>query len=115
MIALMALALSAIVTTEVRAHAQEVDPAAKEILKRMTDYLGSLKQFSVHTQNTFEDVLDSGHRVDLDVTAIVPVGLVMNVVKGTEGSQAKVATGDYNNMLDKKITEIKLQCGLVLQ
>ena len=46
------------------------------------------------------------------VTAIVPVGLVVNVAKGTEGSQAKVATGDYNKMLDKKIAEIKKECSL---
>ena len=50
-----------------------MDPAATKILKRMTDYLGSLKQFSVRTQNTFEDVLDSGHRVDFDVSATVIV------------------------------------------
>ena len=46
------------------------------------------------------------------VTAIVPVGLVVNVAKGTEGSQAKVATGDYNKMLDAKIAEIKQECGV---
>jgi len=71
LIALMVFALSAIVFTEVRAEAPAVDPAATKILKRMTDYLGSLKQFSVHTQNTLEDVLDSGHRIDLDVSASV--------------------------------------------
>ena len=37
----------------------------------MTDYLGGLKQFSVKTQTTVEDLLDSGHRVDLDVSARV--------------------------------------------
>ena len=71
--ALVVLALSASVSTEVRAQASAVDPAATEILKRMTDYLGSLKQFSVHTQNTLEDVLESGHRIDLDVSASVIV------------------------------------------
>ena len=37
----------------------------------MADYLGSLKQFSVHTQNTLEDVLISGHRIDIDVSSDV--------------------------------------------
>ena len=72
-LALGVIALSATVFKEVRAQAPDVDPAAVKILKRMTDYLGSLKQFSVHTQNTLEDVLDSGHRVDLDVSAKVIV------------------------------------------
>lgn len=67
------LALSATFLVEVRAETQAVDPAATETLKRMTDYLGSLKQFSVKTQNTLEEVLDSGHRVDLDVSANVIV------------------------------------------
>jgi len=71
LLALGALALSAIVPTEVRAQAPAVDPAATKILQRMTDYLGSLQQFSVHTQNTLEDVLDSGQRVDFDVSASV--------------------------------------------
>jgi hypothetical protein len=39
----------------------------------MSDYLGSLLQFSVHTQNTIEDVLYSGYRVDYDVSAEVVV------------------------------------------
>ena len=64
-------ALSATVSTEARAQAPAVDPAATKILKRMTDYLGSLKQFSVRTQNTLEDLLDSGQRVDFDVSASV--------------------------------------------
>jgi len=71
--ALGVLALSATVSSEVRAQAMAVDPAATQILKRMTDYLGSLQKFSVNTQNTLEDVLDSGHRVDFEVSANVIV------------------------------------------
>jgi len=71
--ALAVLVLSATFSTEVRAQAPAVDPAATKILKGMTDYVGSLKQFSVHTQNTLEDLLDSGHRVDFDVSADVIV------------------------------------------
>ena len=71
--ALMFLALSTVIPQETRAEAQAVDPAATKILKQMTDYLGSLKQFSVQTQNTLEDLLVSGHRVDLDVSAKVTI------------------------------------------
>lgn len=53
--------------------AEAIDTAATETLKRMTDYLGSQKQFSVETQNTLEDLLISGHRIDLDVSASVVV------------------------------------------
>ena len=46
------------------------------------------------------------------VTAIVPIGLVVGVVTGTEAGKAQVATGEYNKMLDAKIAEIKQKCGL---
>lgn len=69
----MVITLSTTVPAKVRAEAPAVDPDATEILKRMTDYLGSLKQFSVQTQNTIEDVLATGHRVDLDVSAEVTI------------------------------------------
>lgn len=65
------LALSLIVSQQVRAQAAAVDPAATQALQRMTDYLGGLKQFSVHTQNTLEDLLDSGQRIDIDISANV--------------------------------------------
>jgi len=67
--ALGVLALWATGSTVVRAQKPAVDPAAVQILQRMTDYLGSLKQFSVNTQNTIEDLTDSGHRVDYDISA----------------------------------------------
>lgn len=69
MFALGVLALTVIVAPQVRAQTTAVDPAATQTLKRMTDYLGSLKQFSVHTQNTLEDMLDSGQRTDVDISA----------------------------------------------
>jgi len=71
--ALGALALSATVPKVVQAESPAVDPAATRILKRMTDYLGGLQKFSVHTKNTLEDELESGHRIDLDVSASVLV------------------------------------------
>ena len=71
--ALGVLTLAATVSMDVRAQTPAVDPAATQILKRMTDYLGGLQKFSVHTQNTLEDELDSGHRVDFDVSASVIV------------------------------------------
>ena len=72
-LAAIALPGFAQVTNEARAKAPAVDPAATQILKRMTDYVGSLKQFSVYSQNTLQDVLDSGHRVDTDVSVRVIV------------------------------------------
>lgn len=65
------LALALTFSTAVWAQPPAVDPAATQILKQMTDYVGSLKTFSLNTQNTIEDLLDSGHRIDSDVSAQV--------------------------------------------
>jgi len=73
LLALAVLALPVTLATEVRAQAPAVDPAATKILQRMTEYVGSLKQFSVRTQNTLEDLLDSGQRVDIEISAEVIV------------------------------------------
>ena len=46
------------------------------------------------------------------VTTIVPIGLFTSAVQGKTAENAKVATGDYNKMLDAKIAEIKKTCGV---
>ena len=71
--ALAVFILFVIVSTEIQAQTPAVDPAATKILKKMTDYLGGLKQFSVHTRNNLEDLLESGHRVDFQISADVTI------------------------------------------
>jgi hypothetical protein len=71
--ALGALALSATVSTDVGAQAPAVDPDAAQILRRMTDYLGGMQRFSLDTQNTFEDVLESGQKIQYDLSTNVVV------------------------------------------
>ena len=83
---LLIFLLLATVSTNALAQAPAVDPAATEILKRMTNYLGSLKQFSVQTQNTLEDVLDSGHRIDLDISADVIISRPNKLSSKRKGS-----------------------------
>lgn len=73
LLAFGAAVLLTTVCTEVGAQASKVDPAAVQVLKRMTDTLGGLKQFSVHTQTNLEDTLSSGERVDTGVSARVTV------------------------------------------
>ena len=45
-------------------------------------------------------------------TAITPAGIVIGAVTGTEEVKLKVATGEYNKAIDKRIAEIKAQCGV---
>jgi hypothetical protein len=52
----------------------------------------------------------TAERIQMGVTTIIPIGLVAGVVTGTAGTKARVATGEYNKMLDAKIAEIKSLC-----
>jgi hypothetical protein len=50
--------------------------------------------------------------IALGVTAIYPAGLVVGLLTGTEGTKLKVATGDYDRMIDEKIAKIRSTCGV---
>jgi hypothetical protein len=43
-------------------------------------------------------------------TAIAPAGIVMGLVTGTENTKLQVATGEYNKMIDSKISDIRRTC-----
>jgi hypothetical protein len=53
-----------------------------------------------------------GSEIGAGVGAIIPISLVVNLAEGTEGTDFKVSAGDYNDMIDKRIAEIKSTCGL---
>jgi hypothetical protein len=72
-LALAVLTLFVTATTDIQAQTPAVDPAATQILRKMTDYLGGLEQFSVQTRNNLEDLLESGHRVDFQISADVTI------------------------------------------
>jgi hypothetical protein len=38
---------------------------------------------------------------------------VGGVVSGTEGTKVKVASGEYNKMIDKRIADIKQTCSVL--
>jgi len=67
------LTLLVAVSPDARAQAPAVDPAAVEILKRMTTFLDGLQQFSVNTHSIIEEMHASKHRVDYDVSARVTI------------------------------------------
>lgn len=51
----------------------DADHDALQILKRMTDYLGGLENFSMHTENSFEDVMDSGQKIQYDFSSSIVI------------------------------------------
>ena len=51
-------------------------------------------------------------QISQGVSAVMPIGLVVGLVEKTEGTSWRVATGEYNKMIDKRIKEIKEHCGI---
>src|SRR5262245_5301964 len=51
-------------------------------------------------------------QIAMGVTSIYPAGLVLGLLTGTEGTKIQVATGEYNQMIDKKIAQIQQACGV---
>jgi hypothetical protein len=54
-----------------QARAQDIDPEAMQILRRMTDYMKDLQRFSVDTDNMTDVVFDSGQKIQYDLSANV--------------------------------------------
>lgn len=50
-----------------------MDPDAKQILKKMTDYLGSQKRFSMHTENMLEEVYGDGQKIQYHFSSSVVI------------------------------------------
>ncbi len=48
-----------------------IDPDALQILKGMTDYLGSLQRFSMYTENSYEDVLATGQKIQFSFSSSI--------------------------------------------
>lgn len=46
------------------------------------------------------------------VTAITPAGIVLGILTGTETTKLKVAVGEYDKQIDKRIAQIKSTCGV---
>jgi len=52
-----------------RAQSAAVEPRADQLLRKMSDYLGGLQQFTVQTENTLDVVLRSGEKIQFNSPA----------------------------------------------
>jgi len=48
----------------------------------------------------------------MGVTMVYPASAVLSVLGGVEDTKYQVATGEYNDAIDKKIAEIKRKYGV---
>jgi hypothetical protein len=52
----------------------------------------------------------TAQRISAGVRSVVPITLVVGLVTGTAGVKYRIASGEYNKMIDSKIAEIKQNC-----
>jgi hypothetical protein len=57
-----------------------------------------------------EEKKSTAQRASAGVKSVVPIGLVGGIVTGTAGTKYRIATGQYNQMIDDKIAQIKQAC-----
>jgi hypothetical protein len=48
----------------------------------------------------------------MGITMIYPASAVLSIIGGVEDTKYQVATGEYNDAIDKKIAQIKAKCGV---
>lgn len=66
---------------------------------------GDLRMLQQEKANVVERIAEGA-------TAIYPGGLVLGLATGLEETKMKVAIGDYNEMIDKRMADIRRTCGL---
>ena len=54
--------------------------------------------------------VSTAKQIEDGVTAITPIGLVAGAASGTEKGKLQIASGDYNEMIDQKVAQIKSAC-----
>jgi len=59
-----------------------------------------------------EEKTNVAQQIAAGVSFIAPIGLVVGLVQGTQGTKWRVTTGEYDKALDTKIAEIKQTCHL---
>jgi hypothetical protein len=57
-----------------------------------------------------EEKKSTAARARAGLTSVVPIGLVAGLATGTAGTKYRIATGQYNKMIDDKIAQIKQAC-----
>jgi hypothetical protein len=69
--AMAALTVGVGFSTYSQGQSAEIEPKADQLLRKMSDYLGGLQQFSFQTENNVEIVLRSGEKIQYDNPAEV--------------------------------------------
>ena len=59
-----------------------------------------------------QEKADTNERIASGIKTIVPVSAVVHLFRGELNREARIASGEYNQLLDSKIGEIKSACAV---
>ena len=95
-------------TIFVAACAAPISQQAKQDLASPVDCITS--------QRDIRTLHDAGasvvKQIENGVTAIIPVGAVLGIISGTELDKLEVGSHSYNHKINKKIAQIRRECGV---
>ena len=83
----------------------------KEVIEEMDDPIncdtaeGDIRMLEQEKAHVAQQILAG-------VSAITPAGIVIGIVTRTEKTKLLVAIGEYDEMIDERIAEIKKKCGI---
>ena len=103
-LAMAVLVLGLAVLTGCASEYKKQEEAMKQPINCATAE-GDLRTLAAEKTNTAQQIA-------MGVTSITPAGIVLNVLTGSTGVKYRVATGEYNDMIDKRIAEIKATCNV---
>jgi hypothetical protein len=66
---------------------------------------GDLRVLQSEKVNVAQQILEG-------VTSLTPAGAALGILTLTETTKWKVAVGEYDRMIDKRMAQIKAECGL---
>lgn len=83
-------------------------PSTDEIQKRTPDCENAEEQLKMLD----EEMVETHERIFSGVRSVLPTAAVYTLLVGEYGTNYSIATGDYEEILDAKIIEIKEKCNL---
>jgi len=105
---LIQIALGVGITVLVTACASQFEQTEQQVEQEPVDCATAQSDIALlqREKSNVEEQLAMG------VSAVLPLGMVVGAATGTERTKAQVATGEYNEMIDRKIAQIRVECGL---
>jgi hypothetical protein len=94
-------------------------PGCASKMKKQVSYMEMVEKQPVNCQTAASDIkalqaekARVAEQVIAGASTVMPISLVIGILTGTAKAKVKIATGQYNRMIDARIAKIKQQCNI---